>query len=233
MNIVYFERLTLVDYPGKLAVTVFTVGCPFRCPYCHSPELVDPNHPDFAASAPNQEEQFFDFLQQRIGKLDGVCITGGEPMLHKDLEGFIRRVKTMGFAVKLDTNGSFPDRVATLLQTGLVDYWAMDIKHTREKYAQACGRNINVSKIARSIELIMSEAKDYEFRTTAVPGIHIPEDFAQIGQWIAGARAYRIQPFRTVKVLDRQQLTASNDISLDYDKCANYAREHIPDVVVR
>ena len=233
MKIVYFEPLTLVDYPGKLATTVFTPGCVFRCPYCHSPELVDPLRSDFAGSAPDRTEEFFSFLQERKGKIDGVCITGGEPTLHSDLQDWIWRIKEQGFLVKLDTNGIFPDRIQALLDAGLVDYWAMDIKHAPKKYAQACGRNVDVNTLEKSISLLMRRAKEYEFRTTAVPGIHTPEDFAAIGEWIAGARTYYIQPFRGEKVLEEHVVKKAEQTSLDYDLCASYARTYLKNVRIR
>ncbi len=158
MKIVYFEKLTLVDYPRHLATTVFTPGCVFRCPYCHSPELADPTHEDFAINAPDKTADFFAFLATRRGKLDGVCITGGEPTLHAGLIAFMRRIKDMGFHVKLDTNGNFPERIAKILDAAVVDYWAMDIKHAPEKYSNACGVDVDVAKIKESAALIMARA---------------------------------------------------------------------------
>lgn len=202
MRIVHYEPLTLVDYPGRLAATVFTQGCTLRCPFCHSPELVDPAHADFAAArAHDRTQAFFAFLTTRQGKLDGVCITGGEPTLHADLPAFIRRIRELGFLVKLDTNGTLPDRVEALVKEGIVDYWAMDVKHAPGKYAQAAGVAVDVAAITRSIRAIMGSSAAYEFRTTVVPGIHTDADLDAIGEWIAGARAYYLQPFRDVKLL--------------------------------
>ena len=205
MHIAGYEPLTLIDYPDHLATIVFTPGCVLRCPYCHNPELVQaiPGNPQTAELfTASQEKDFFHFLHQRTGVLDGVVITGGEPTLQPDLIDFIRRVKNLGFLVKLDTNGVFPDIVKTILATQLVDYWAMDIKHTPEKYHLASGRNIPIEVFQRSVELIMGSGVPYEFRTTVVPTIHEYEDFLSIGEWIRGARAYYLQPFRPGKVAD-------------------------------
>ncbi len=233
MKIVYFERLTLVDYPGKLAATVFTLGCPFRCPFCHSPELVDPQHDDFAAGLPDKEEEFFAFLAKRRGKLDGICVTGGEPTLNEDLSRFIRRVKELGFAVKVDTNGLFPERIEKLLEEGLVDYWAMDIKHAPEKYSRACGVPVEIERIERSVQLLMARAPDYEFRTTAVPGLHAPEDFVRMARFISGSRRYFIQPFRDRKVLAKGFFVGKSSEKLDLKRCADLARQYVGEVKVR
>lgn len=203
MRIAGFEPLTLIDYPDHLATIVFTPGCALRCPYCHNPELiraVPGNQTAFFTL--NREKEFFDFLETRKGLLEGVVITGGEPTLHPDLIDFIRRVKALGFLVKLDTNGIFPDKVEAILATGLVDYWAMDIKHSPEKYPLATGVNIPIEHFQQSVTLLMHSGVPYEFRTTIVPSIHEPEDFLAIGQWIAGATNYYLQTFRSIKIAD-------------------------------
>jgi pyruvate formate lyase activating enzyme len=212
MRIAGFEPLTLIDYPDHLATIVFTPGCALRCPYCHNPELITsvPGSPSefFTIS---HEEEFFEFLATRRGLLEGVVITGGEPTLHTDLQGFIRRVKDLGFLVKLDTNGIFPDKVRALLTTGLVDFWAMDIKHSPAKYhiasglpaeALVKGGRLSLERFQQSVKLIMSSGVPYEFRTTVVPSIHTPEDFLDIAQWIAGAESYVLQAFRPLKIAD-------------------------------
>ena len=203
MNIAGYEPLTLIDYPGKLATIVFTPGCALRCPYCHNPELISAvpgSQSEFFTV--NHEDEFFDFLAMRRGLLDGVVITGGEPTLQPDLLDFIRRVKDLGFLVKLDTNGIFPDKVQAILETGLVDYWAMDIKHAPGKYHLASGRNVPIEQFEQSVKLLMSSGVPYEFRTTVVPSIHEPEDFITIGEWIFGAENYFLQAFRPIKVAD-------------------------------
>lgn len=226
MRISGYEPLTLLDYPGKLAAIVFTPGCVLRCPFCHNPELIQAQTKDSPYFRHNREDEFFDFLTKRQGKLDGVVITGGEPTLHKDLIDFISRVKSMGFLVKFDTNGVFPDRVAEIMKTGLVDYWAMDIKHAPEKYAIACGLpagalakegKCSLEQFQQSVQLIMKSGKPYEFRTTVVPGIHEEQDFEAIGEWIAGASAYALQAFRDMKIYDpelAQKAKASKPLDL-------------------
>ena len=218
MKIVHYEPLTLVDYPGQLSATVFTHGCVFRCPFCHSPELADPTHVDYAAArAHDRTEDFFRFLATRRSRLDGVCITGGEPTLHADLPDFIRRIRDMGFCVKLDTNGALPDRVAAIAAAGIVDYWAMDVKQTPDKYALAAGVAVDTDAIDRSIRTIMGSGAAYEFRTTVVPGIHTDADLDGIAAWIDGAAAYYMQPFRDIKILApelRARATAAAPIDL-------------------
>lgn len=216
MRIAGFEPLTLIDYPDHLATIVFTPGCALRCPYCHNPELISAvpgSRSEFFTV--NHENEFFDFLKTRQGLLEGVVITGGEPTLHPDLLDFIRRVKDLGFLVKLDTNGVFPDTVANILKTGLVDYWAMDIKHSPEKYPLASGIPIPIERFQQSVKLLMSSGVPYEFRTTVVPSIHEPEDFLAIGEWIAGAENYYLQTFRSIKIADKRLKDRIRGKSLD------------------
>lgn len=193
------QKLTLVDYPGKIAATVFTAGCNFLCPFCHNPELVNPklikNQPLIS------EEEFFAFLKSRRGELDGVCVTGGEPTLHMDLAVFLSKIKKMGFAVKLDTNGSHPEILKKLIAKKLVDYIAMDIKAPPEKYKEITGV-ANLEKIKQSVELIKSSGVDYEFRTTVVPKFHKKEDIIKIAEWLKGSKKYFLQQFYLTKILD-------------------------------
>lgn len=234
MRVAYYEKLTLVDYPGKVAATVFTLGCVLRCPFCHSPELVQPTEDVQRHVRTNREEEFFAFLARRTGKIDGVCITGGEPTLQRDLASFIRRVKGMGFSVKLDTNGIFPDIVEKLIGENIVDYWAMDIKHVREKYATACGVPVDPKKIERSMRMIMGSGADYEFRTTVVPGIHEEKDFIAIAQWIRGARAYYIQKYRDIKILDpRLREKTAYHHALDLEKIKSLVAPYVGTVMIR
>ncbi|MBP3274804.1 MAG: anaerobic ribonucleoside-triphosphate reductase activating protein [Butyrivibrio sp.] len=185
------QKMTLLDYPGYVACTVFLNGCDFRCPYCHNFELVDGT-----AQALMDDEEFFAFLGKRKGLLDGVCISGGEPLLHKDIDDFIRRIREMGFKVKLDTNGYHPDMLKKLIDEGLLDYIAMDIKNSFAKYAVTTGApNINTSIIKKSISIIMNSGVDYEFRTTVAGGLHQADDFEQIGAMIPDAKAYYLQQF--------------------------------------
>ena len=184
------QKMTLLDFPGRVACTVFTVGCNFRCPFCHNSSLVVPeNLPELS------QAEFFAFLQKRRGLLDGVAITGGEPLLHADLPAFLEEIRALGFAVKLDTNGAFPDRLRAVLEAGLADYVAMDVKNRREKYEQTAGVSGILPQVEESAALLMGGSTPFEFRTTLVDELHEPADFAAIGQWIAGTERYFIQGF--------------------------------------
>ena len=192
MRIHGLQKLTLLDYPGKTACTIFTGGCNFRCPFCHNALLVT----DIDASNTYEEGEIFKFLSGRTGLLDGVCITGGEPLMQTDIEEFIRKVKELGYKVKLDTNGTFPEKLDFLVKNKLVDYVAMDIKNSKEKYAKTAGvASVSVSDIERSIGILMASDIDYEFRTTVVKELHKEEDIVKIAEWIKGAKGYFLQNF--------------------------------------
>jgi len=225
MNIAGIQKLTLVDFPGRVAATVFTRGCSFRCGFCHNPELVLPEK----FNPLLQEKQIFDFLESRYGKLTGICITGGEPCMQPDIDKFITHIKALGFDVKLDTNGSFPDRLEKIIKDGDVDYIAMDIKAAFPKYWKTAGlinpkseirnpkqiQSLEISKfgnseivssfdisasnlnrkIEKSINLIMESGVPYEFRTTVAHPLHEVADFEEIGKMIKGAEKYYIQNF--------------------------------------
>jgi len=185
------QKTTLLDFPQKVACTIFTGGCNFRCPFCHNASLViAPNNADSIS-----EDELFDFLKKRKNILDGVCITGGEPLLQKDIESFIIKIKDMGYAVKLDTNGAYPEKLRDILNKNLVDYVAMDIKNSKDKYALTCGVEINIDKINESISLLIGGNIPYEFRTTVVRELHQPQDIENISEWISGAMAYYLQSF--------------------------------------
>lgn len=193
MHFYGLNKTTLLDYPEHVAATLFTGGCNMRCPFCHNRSLVlNPT------SQPELDgEEILAFLQKRRGILDGICITGGEPTLQPWLEEFIRQVKAIGYLVKLDTNGYRPGVIDHLIGEGLLDYVAMDIKASRENYAAACGiSDLDLTPIEESVELLKGAPCDYEFRTTVVKGIHTPEEFTAIGQWLCGCRAYFLQGFR-------------------------------------
>lgn len=187
MKIGGLQKLTLIDYPGKIAATVFTVGCNFSCPFCHNPELVD------SLKIKKQplilDEDIFDFLKQRQGILEGVCITGGEPVLHQDLPKFIKKIKDLGFSIKLDTNGSNPEIIEKLIREKLVDYFAMDIKGSLEKYQQIIRKKTDLEKIKKSVGII-KKFPNYEFRTTILPRFHKKEDMINIALWLKGSRKY-------------------------------------------
>lgn len=191
MNIHGLQKMTLLDFPGRVACTVFLSGCDFRCPYCHNFELAEGKAP-----AVMTEEELLDFLKKRKGLLDGVAFTGGEPCLHRELSGLLYRVKEQGFAVKLDTNGYHPGMLARILDEKLVDYTAMDIKNSPGKYARTVDRtSFDLSVIQDSISLLMNSDIDYEFRTTVVKEFHEAEDFPLIGEMIRGADRYFLQKF--------------------------------------
>lgn len=192
MHIQGLQKLTLLDYPGYVACTVFLSGCNFRCPFCHNASLV--THVDPGQDIP--EEEIMTFLKKRSAILDGVCITGGEPLLAHGLESFLRNVKAFGYKIKLDTNGSCPERLRKFVECGLVDYVAMDIKNAPEKYGMTIGiEEFDASKIRESVEYLLSGTVEYEFRTTVVREFHKREDFEKIGQWISGAEHYYLQSF--------------------------------------
>lgn len=186
------QKTSLLDFPEKIAAIVFTMGCNFRCGYCHNPELIN---------GEAKIEEVFEFLKTRQGKLDGIVITGGEPCLQKDLPEFIKQVKELGFAVKLDTNGSFPEMLEKVLPD--LDYVAMDIKAPLEKYSQIVNVDVDTSKILKSIEVLKNGGVDYEFRTTVVKSQLSLEDFEKIGQLIQGAPRYYLQRFEASKILDK------------------------------
>lgn len=194
MKIKGLQKTTLLDYPEKLAATVFLGGCNFKCPFCHNATLVIlPNEVDSIS-----EDEFFSYISKRKGVLDGVCVTGGEPLLSSGITEFIKKIKSLGLLVKLDTNGSFPDKLESLLDQKLVDYVAMDIKNCKEKYAITSGINANseyIEKADRSIDIIMQKAPDYEFRTTVVRELHTIEDIVKIANRIKSAKKYFLQTY--------------------------------------
>jgi len=199
------QKLTLIDYPGHLACTVFLSGCNFRCPFCYSAELVLPEK--IALQPKIEASDFFDFLKQRKGQLDGVVICGGEPTINPDLPDFCREIKKMGYKVKLDTNGSNHGLLAKMLNGRLLDYVAMDIKAPREKYSQVIGfdgaSNLYLlDNIQKSIDLLKKGLIDYEFRTTFVPGLHTKDDISAIAKWLKPAKRFYLQNFRPEKTLN-------------------------------
>ncbi len=191
MKIEALQKLTLLDYPGKMAATVFTYGCNLRCPFCHNALLVTEE-----SAGGIDAEEVLSFLSKRKGMLEGVCVTGGEPLLQPDIEDFLRAIKNMGFSVKLDTNGTFPKKLKDMVGKGLVDYVAMDIKNCRDKYALTSGKlAMNLSAIDESIKFLLSGAVQAEFRTTVVKNLHTEEDLLKITDWISGCDRYFLQQF--------------------------------------
>ena len=187
------QKLTLLDFPGKVAATLFTGGCNMRCPFCHNSLLV--LSPNEVESIPAEEA--LAFLKKRQGILDGVCMTGGEPLLQADLADFLARVKEMGYAVKLDTNGTNPVRLRELCEAGLVDYVAMDIKNSPSRYAETVGvKDFDLTPIFDSVGLLLAGGVDYEFRTTVVKEFHTEDDLLAIAKWIGGAKRYFLQGYK-------------------------------------
>lgn len=191
LKIFGMQKLTLLDYPGKMASTIFTGGCNFRCPFCHNGDLVF--LPENTAEL--DVEDVLSFLKKRVSILEGVCISGGEPLL-QDLKPFLRKIKKLGYAVKLDTNGTFPEKLKELVAEHLVDYVAMDIKNSKEGYAKTVGiQSVELQKIEESVAFLMKGTLPYEFRTTIVKELHTVSDLQKIGTWLAGADAYYLQNF--------------------------------------
>ena len=209
------QKLTLIDFPGKIACTVFTVGCSFRCGFCHNPELVLPEK----FPKPNEmEKEFFEHLEKRKGKLEGVCITGGEPTIQPDIIEFIKKIKDLGFAVKLDSNGTQPKVLEKIIKEKLVDYIAMDIKSSPEGYELATGTRVDISAIKKSVTMIMAGGIAYEFRTTVVPGLHSEQDFVEIAKWIKGAEFYYLQEYRELSILDEKLKMKTKGKKIDLEK---------------
>ena len=206
-----FQKMTLLDFPGKIACTLFTHGCNFRCPFCHNPGLVVE-----APTAQYTEEDILSFLKTRQGLLDGVCITGGEPTLQKDLPEFIRKVRALGFAVKLDTNGARPEVLEALLKEALLDYVAMDIKSSPDRYGEAVGiPNFDIAPVKKSVALLEASDLPHEFRTTVVKELHDEKCIQDIGVWLKGDTKYFLQQFQNDKPLIGQNLTPHDPETLD------------------
>jgi len=223
MKIGGLQKLTLIDFPGKPAATVFLIGCNFRCPFCQNPELVDPEKSKKQPVISQRE--FFKFLDSRKDFLEGVCITGGEPTIHKDLFNFIKKIKQKGFLVKLDTNGSNPEMLKKLLDANLLDFVAMDIKINIPDF--------NKTIAEKSIKLIKNSGIDYEFRITVVPGIVNQKDIQKIGKWLKGIKKFALQQFQNQKVLDKsfEKIKPYSDkILKDFQKIL---KKYIKDIEVR
>lgn len=191
MKIEAMQKLTLLDYPQKMAATIFTHGCNFRCPFCHNAGLVTE-----ASTEGISAEEVLCFLSTRKGILEGVCITGGEPLMQADIEDFIREIKAMGFLVKLDTNGSLPHKLQNLISKNIIDYVAMDIKNSKQKYTATIGKTaFDISSVCDSVDLLKSGVVDYEFRTTVTKNFHTLDDLLNIARWLSGCDAYFLQQF--------------------------------------
>ncbi len=193
MNIYGLEKLSLVDYDGKIAATVFTGNCNFKCGFCHNAQLVT----DYANLPTYSEGEIFEYLTKRKGVLEGVCVSGGEPTLNANLPEFLAKLKNLGYSVKLDTNGTNPQMVETLFNNGLVDYFAMDIKNDRDNYAKIIGfEKYDTNKVEKTVEFLMGSGADYEFRTTLIDQYHKKDNILNILEWIKGAKKYCMQKFK-------------------------------------
>lgn len=220
------QKLTLLDFPGRVAATVFFGGCNFRCPFCHNADVVLHPTTDYDMSELDQ------LLMRRKGVLDGICITGGEPLLADDARPLMERAKELGYLVKLDTNGSFPERLRTLVQDGLVDYVAMDIKNAPEAYPETIGiPGWDIAPVRESVAYLLQGGVDYEFRTTVALPLHTPERIRSLAQWIAGAKAYYLQCFVDSGNLIGSGLTAPSPEQLHL--FAEIAREYVPHTQIR
>ena len=228
MRIAGLQKTTLLDYPGKIAATVFLGGCNFRCPYCHNASLLD-----VAGRMPEiPEEEFFAFLSKRKGQLDGVCVSGGEPLVHADLEAFLARIKSLGFLIKLDTNGSFPAKLKALVGGGLADAVAMDVKNAPDKYAVTAGAARDILPgVRESVDYLLRDPVAYEFRTTVVQSLHTVEDMAAIGKWLAGARQYFLQNY--VDSGDVLQPGLRGASRAELEAFASAVRPYVPNVRIR
>ena len=222
-----FQKMTLLDFPGRVACTLFAGGCNFRCPFCHNAGLVLGG-----VTESYSEDEILDYLSKRKGLLDGVCITGGEPLLRPDLKEFIIKVRALGYAVKLDTNGSLPERLYELIEEGLIDYVAMDVKSSLAGYGRAVGiENFDTADIEKSIDLLLEDRVDYEFRTTVAHPLHSAEDIEALCQRIKGAKRYFIQNF-----VDSGNLIGEGLSALDPEimqQMLEIAKKYIPDTSLR
>ena len=228
MKIHGLQKMTLLDFPGKVACTVFLGGCDLRCPFCHNAELIDGTTP-----AVMEGGELLDFLKKRQGLLDGVAVTGGEPLLRgDDLMRLAEKIRDLGYPLKLDTNGTHPERLRKFIDAGLVSYVAMDIKNSPERYAETCGlREMDLAPVRESVSLLMEGRTDYEFRTTTTAELHDAESFRKIGEWIRGAKRYYLQKFT-----DRDTVPFEGFHAPGEDEMQQYlaiARKYVPEAEIR
>jgi len=227
------EKMTLLDYPGQLAAIVFTKGCNFRCHFCYNPLLVWPDKETDEKKYEKtyshiSEDEFFLFLNSRIGKLDGVVITGGEPTMHADLSEFIKKIRLLGFNIKLDTNGTNPVALEALLKENLLDYIAMDLKASKEKYESVVGVKVNCQNLEKSVKMIIDSGLPHEFRTTVVPGLLELADFATMGEMIKGADAWYLQKFKSdTELVDRDLEKHAPFTDLEMEEMAKVGKKYV------
>lgn len=222
------KKFSLLDYPGKVACTLFTAGCNFRCPYCYNASLVVDTYK-------NREilpEDIYTFLENGRGMLNGICLTGGEPLIQRGIEEFLNRVREMGYAVRLDTNGSFPDKLKRLVSEGLISYVAMDLKNSKESYGKTVGiEDYDVGNVCRSVEYLLSGVIPYEFNTTVVLELHQRSDFESIGRWIEGADQYFLQRFIDTESVMRKGLHRYNENIMR--QALDIVKERVPSARLR
>ena len=229
MKIGGLQKFSLIDYPDKICAIVFTQGCNFLCPYCHNPELVKPE----LFQEPILEEDFFNFLKKRKGKLEAVTITGGEPCLQGDLPVFLQKIKEMGYLLKLDTNGSFPERLNEIIDQNLIDYLAIDIKGPLEKYEKIIGVSFATEKIIESIKIALSSKINCEFRTTVVKSLLNKDDLKKIGKLIKGARLYVLQKFVPSKLLEPEFLNEGRYSAEEFEAFRQMMLNYVKECIVR
>lgn len=222
------KKFSLLDYPGKIACTVFTAGCNFRCPYCYYKPLVMDTHENREIPV----EDVYAFLEKYRGFLDGVCLTGGEPLIQHGVEDFLKNVSELGYAVKLETNGSFPDKLRRIVSEGLVSYVAMDIKNSPESYGKTVGiQGYDVEKVRKSVEFLLSGAVPYEFCTTVVLEYHQRSDFESIGKWIPNAKQYYLQRFLNSEYVIQPGLHRYNDSIME--QALQIVKREVPSAKLR
>ncbi len=222
------KKFSLLDYPGKMACTIFTAGCNFRCPYCYYKPLVMDTHENRTIPV----EEVYAFLEKYQGILDGVCLTGGEPLIQHGVEEFLKHVKELGYAVKLETNGSFPDKLKRIVSEGLVSYVAMDIKNSTESYGKTVGiQGYDVENVKKSAKFLLSDSVPYEFCTTVVLEYHQRSDFESIGRWIAKADRYYLQRFLNSEHVIRRGLHKYNDSIME--QALAIVRKEVPSAKLR
>ena len=215
MKIGGFQKTSLLDYPDRISAIVWTSGCNFRCPFCYNPSLALGKGNVFP------EEEILSFLSKRKGLVEGVVVTGGEPFMQEDLPVFLTKIKSLGFLVKVDTNGSYPEKLKALIENQLVDYIAMDVKAPKEKYPQLAGVAVNLSQVEISVDLIKQKAPQYEFRTTFVPKLLVKEDIVEIAQWLKGGDRYYLQQFKKMTPV----------LSKNLDQMVPYPKEYFQETL--
>lgn len=231
MRIAGFQKMTLLDYPDKIAALIFTQGCNFACGYCHNPEMI-PKIRILSEIREQDPEWILAFLKTRRGMLDGVVISGGEPTLQEDLAEYMEKIKSMGFLIKLDTNGSRPEVLKTLLSQNLIDFIAMDLKATGTKY-QELVKNSCEEQITQSISLIMNGGVEYEFRSTILPFCHSVQDIETMGKMIQGSKRWYLQNFRPIKTLSRIFEQQRSFTQKELEELASIGKKYVQQVGIR